>query len=151
MGYINKKNPTMDISTVIAKNLSAWMAATPSLDTIKKLSDKSKVGFGTVQRAKNGDGNITVANLLSIARAFGRLPEDLLAEPRQAGVAEDRGSYNDTDRIRLAYAHADQESRYVVDIILGTETGEPPAVLRSAITTALLAAKREPSATKKTA
>lgn len=141
----------MDISTVIAKNLSAWMAATPSLDTIKKVSDKSKVGFGTVQRAKNGDGNITVANLLSIARAFGRLPEELLADPATMGVSEDRGTYGDTDRLRLAYAQADQESRHVVDIILGIETGEPSAVLRSAITTALLAAKREPTAAKKTA
>jgi hypothetical protein len=36
------------------------------------------VGFGTVRRARNGDGNTTIQNLTAIARAFKRRPEDLL-------------------------------------------------------------------------
>jgi transcriptional regulator with XRE-family HTH domain len=68
----------MDISKTIAKNLDAWMAATPALDTLKKVSSKSGVGFGTVRRARNGDGNTTIQNLSAIARALKRRPEDLL-------------------------------------------------------------------------
>lgn len=68
----------MDIAKVISQNLTSWMEATPALDTFKKLSVRSGVGFGTVQRAKNGDGNITVEKLAAIAQAFGRQPAELL-------------------------------------------------------------------------
>lgn len=71
----------MDIASVIAYNLSAWMGASANLGTIKALSKASGVGFGTVRRARNGDGNITVQNLESIARAFKRKAIDLLAAP----------------------------------------------------------------------
>jgi transcriptional regulator with XRE-family HTH domain len=54
------------------------MDTTPALDTLKKVAAKSGVGFGTVQRARNGDGNTTIQNLTAIARAFRRRPEDLL-------------------------------------------------------------------------
>ena len=47
------------------------MTNSQTLDTVKKVSARSGVGFGTVRRAKNGDGNITVENLSAIARAFG--------------------------------------------------------------------------------
>lgn len=80
-GFSLRDNPHMDITKAISVNLSAWMEGTPGLDTIKKLSAKSHVGFGTVQRAKNGDGNITVQNLEAIARAFGRHATDLIAHP----------------------------------------------------------------------
>lgn len=78
MGYLFKENPDMDIAKVISQNLTSWMEATPALDTFKKLSVRSGVGFGTVQRAKNGDGNITVEKLAAIAQAFGRQPAELL-------------------------------------------------------------------------
>lgn len=68
----------MDIVKTIATNLTAWMAASSALNTSKKLSVKSKVGFGTVQRARNGSGNITVQNLAAIAHAFGRSAIDLI-------------------------------------------------------------------------
>lgn len=74
-------NPQMDIASVIAYNLSAWMDASANLGTIKALSKASGVGFGTVRRAKNGDGNITVQNLEAIARAFKRKAIDLLRAP----------------------------------------------------------------------
>lgn len=57
----------MDIIARISRNLNDWMSQHPDLNTIKKVSVRSGVGFGTVQRAKNGDGNITVRNLEAIA------------------------------------------------------------------------------------
>lgn len=74
----------MDITKLIAQNLSAWMESQPSLDTIKKLSLASHVGFGTIQRVKNGEGNVTVQNLDLIARAFKRQAIDLLRMPDTA-------------------------------------------------------------------
>lgn len=71
----------MDITKAIAQNLSAWMKDSTSLNTSKKLSLRSGVGFGTVQRARNGEGNITVQNLEAIARAFGRTATDLITPP----------------------------------------------------------------------
>ncbi|MBS4097338.1 MAG: helix-turn-helix transcriptional regulator [Sulfuricella sp.] len=71
----------MDIASVIAHNLSAWMSGSASLGTIKALSKASGVGFGTVRRARNADGNITVQNLEAIARAFKRHAIDLLNDP----------------------------------------------------------------------
>lgn len=68
----------MDIAAIISANLRDWMAETPALDTFKKLSAKSGVGFGTVQRAKNGDGNITVEKLEAIAAVFGRTAAELV-------------------------------------------------------------------------
>ena len=81
MDYLPRNNPHMDIATVIAENLTAWMSTTPALDTFKKLSAKSGVGFGTVQRAKNGDGNITAKSIAAIAEAFGRTPAELMTPP----------------------------------------------------------------------
>lgn len=74
----------MDISKIIAANLTAWMAATPGLDTLQKLEAKSGAGFGTVRRARKGEGNITVEKLAMIAAAFGRDPADLLQRPSGA-------------------------------------------------------------------
>lgn len=68
----------MDISAIIAKNLSAWMDANPSMDTLQKVEAKSGAGFGTIRRARKGEGNITVEKLQMIAAAFGRTAADLL-------------------------------------------------------------------------
>jgi transcriptional regulator with XRE-family HTH domain len=78
MGDCFVNNPHMDIAAIISANLRDWMAETPALDTFKKLSAKSGVGFGTVQRAKNGDGNITVEKLEAIAAVFGRTAAELV-------------------------------------------------------------------------
>jgi len=71
----------MDITDHIASNLDTWMASTPNLDTLKKVAARSGVGFGTVQRARNGDGNTTIKNLTAIAKAFNRSIEELLRAP----------------------------------------------------------------------
>lgn len=71
----------MDISKIIAANLTAWMEATPGLDTIQKVEAKSGAGFGTVRRARKGEGNITVEKLAMIAAAFGKTPAELVTAP----------------------------------------------------------------------
>lgn len=71
----------MDILALIAVNLSQWMADHPTLNTLKKVAARSHVGFGTVQRCKNGNGNPTITNLVDIAGAFGKPLDDLLRLP----------------------------------------------------------------------
>jgi transcriptional regulator with XRE-family HTH domain len=81
MAFYLPENPIMDISERISAILCQWMAARPDLNTIKKLSSRSGVGFGTVRRLKNGDGNVTIKNLELIAKAFAKRPDDLLTLP----------------------------------------------------------------------
>lgn len=88
MVFRHEHNPCMDISQTIARNLGSWMAERADRDTIKKVSIASGVGFGTVQRARNGQGNITVQNLEAIAKAFRRSPIDLLCLPIEAYSTE---------------------------------------------------------------
>ncbi len=84
MDLIPRNNPNMDIATVIAGNLTAWMSNTPALDTLMKVSARSGIGFGTVQRAKNGDGNITAKSITAIAESFGRTAAELMTPPTTA-------------------------------------------------------------------
>lgn len=78
----------MAITHTISANLGAWMEKSADLNTLKKLAARSGVGFGTVQRMKNGDGNPTIKNITDVARAFGKRPEDLLlAVPALSGAA----------------------------------------------------------------
>lgn len=74
-------NPVMDINKTISTNLVAWMDASPTLNTLKKVAAHSGVGFGTVQRMRNGEGNATIQNLELIARAFRRRTTDLISPP----------------------------------------------------------------------
>lgn len=75
------ENPNVEISQIISRNLTELMASYPGRETLAKVAKAAHVGFGTVQRARNGDGNLTVQNLDLIARAFRRTAKDLLAEP----------------------------------------------------------------------
>lgn len=77
----------MDIAQIVAHNLSTLMAATPHLDTLMKVSKAAGVGFGTVRREKNGDGNLTVQNLELLAHAFRRNARDLLVDSKTAYTA----------------------------------------------------------------
>lgn len=79
-------NPPMTQADTIAKNLTAWMESNPSLDTLKKVATRSGVGFGTVQRLKNGEGNPTRTSLEGVAKAFGRTAEELLRRDAVAYV-----------------------------------------------------------------
>jgi transcriptional regulator with XRE-family HTH domain len=80
MGFYWMNNPSMDTAKRIANNLSRLMEQAKDLNTIAAVAKASGVGFGTVQRAKNGDGNLTVANLELLAHAFRRSARDLLVE-----------------------------------------------------------------------
>ena len=83
--FETEHNPNMDVSQIIAYHLTALMASSPDRDTLAKVAKAAKVGFGTVQRAKNGDGNLTVQNLAQIAAAFHHKPGDLLVQPSGFG------------------------------------------------------------------
>lgn len=72
----------MDINEIIARNLTAWMAEKPGLSTLKKVAARSAAGYGTIRRAKNGEGNLTVQNLELIASAFNKSVADLIRAPR---------------------------------------------------------------------
>ena len=97
-------NGTSNSRTLIAANLTAWMGDSPGLDTCKKVAEKSGVGFGTVQRAKNGDGNITVEKLTAIASAFRRHPAELMIPTAAIKLPEKIGDYRrviDGEALRL--------------------------------------------------
>lgn len=81
MAFLSEDNPKMDIAQIISHHLTALMESYPERDTLLKVSKAAKVGFGTVRRAKNGDGNLTVHNLALTAAAFHRKPQDFLVEP----------------------------------------------------------------------
>lgn len=80
-------DPNMDIKRTIADNVAAWMAESPTLDTLKKLATRSGVSFGTIQRVRNAEVNLTVENLVAIASAFGRTAAELVTPPDAAGTA----------------------------------------------------------------
>lgn len=82
----------MDINQIIAANLTAWMSSS-SLDTVQKLEEESGVGFGTIRRARKGEGNITAKNMALIAAAFGRQPAELMIPPA-ASIEPDSSAYD---------------------------------------------------------
>lgn len=81
----------MSITKVISDNLRIWMKGSQNLNTIEKVSERSGVGFGTVRRMRNGDGNPTITNLVDVAKAFGRTIEDLL-KPSDEYATSDRST-----------------------------------------------------------
>lgn len=81
MVFYSAHNPLMDISAIISRNLNSWMESYPGRETLAKVAKAANIGFGTVQRARNGDGNITVSSLEAIAKAFRRTARDLITEP----------------------------------------------------------------------
>jgi len=109
----------MDIAQVIAKNLSTLMAADPERDTLIKVSKAAGVGFGTVRRAKNGDGNLTVANLELLAHAFRRSARDLLLDDCTGyPAAPDLPSIGVTERsLPSAIVPEDRDIARVVDMM----------------------------------
>lgn len=101
----------MDIKQTIAANLAAWMADSPSLDTLKKLSARSGVSYGTIQRARNAEANLTIENLCGLADAFGRSVADLITTPSQPENAEGLLLSGNTQEVHFA---AESRREYVV-------------------------------------
>ena len=124
----------MDITQIIARNLSAWMEANPNLNTLQKLSKASHVGFGTIQRAKNGDGNITVQNLHAIAQAFKRQAIDLLQLPATEILADTIEQHpvtmslnNDEQNLLAGYRQASPEVQQIMlNAALSSLSNQPP-------------------------
>ena len=90
-------NQSMTINRVIANNLNRLMSDNTELNTNEKLAAKSKVGRSTIQRARAGDANLTVANLYQLAAALKRPVHDLLeqdAAARPAAAAEPASTYS---------------------------------------------------------
>lgn len=121
MGFYVCNNPYVEISQIIAYHLTELMATYPERETLAKVAKAAKVGFGTVQRAKNGDGNLTVQNLALIASAFKRRPEDFLIEPK--GVYPPLGSSRpsivfepnrDEQELLHGYRKASEEVREII-------------------------------------
>lgn len=74
-----------NISETIAQTLSTWMDSTPLLSTLQKVAQKSGVGYGTLQRVRAGQGNVTVENLEKIAAAFGKTAAELMLGATEPG------------------------------------------------------------------
>ena len=82
IAYPFADNQAMDVMQIVSANLGQWMQDREDCSTLKKLAAKSGVGYGTVRRARNGDGNTTVENLEAIAAAFKRSLIDLISPPK---------------------------------------------------------------------
>lgn len=76
----------MDIAKTIGKNLTALMAPPAALDTCQKLAKRSGVSYGTIQRIRNGEINITVEKLTKIAAALKLHPAELLIDKELSGA-----------------------------------------------------------------
>lgn len=70
----------MPLEQILAKNVTALMQRTPDLETIDKLSARSGVGRGTVDRIKKGEVSTKVETVEKLAIAFGVAPVQLLVD-----------------------------------------------------------------------
>jgi transcriptional regulator with XRE-family HTH domain len=56
----------------MAKRLNYLMGVTPGLDTLKKISARSGVGYGTVRRITTADDvDVSIGNVEAVAQAYG--------------------------------------------------------------------------------
>ena len=107
----------MDITRTISTNLANWMEIHPKLNTLEKLSEASGVGFGTVRRIRNNEGNPTVKNIAAIAAAFRRKPTDLLTPPPElyefskSTMLSAEEMKADEYQILEGYRHGSEETR----------------------------------------
>ena len=71
---------TTPIKDVLAANLNRLMKSDSTLSTCKKLSMRSGVGNGTVDRLRKGKAVCNIETLEALSRAFKREPWQLLVE-----------------------------------------------------------------------
>lgn len=136
-------NPDMGTNETIAANLNAWINSVPGL-TSKKLAAKSGVGFGTIQRARNADGNLTVRNMEALAASFGRKATDLLTPPPSEYAPDDSTTLLASEpAMPTAYRDADVAALIAAAERLSPEDARAllPVVSRIADSTAPSAAK----------
>lgn len=79
-----KKN--MKLEEILARNITRLMAGNPALDTIDKLSQRSGVGRGTVDRVKKAEVSTKIETVQALAAAFGVTPLQLLAGDEDAAA-----------------------------------------------------------------
>ena len=111
----------MDISKIIAENLSRLMDDKSSLDTrdtLIRVAEKSGVGFGTVRRTKKGDGNITVEKLEAIASVFGKHAVDLMTPGVGETIKQSSAlSVNEPSQPFYTFKRGDPLSKEIFDIV----------------------------------
>lgn len=114
----------MGITDTISQNLKAWMSADPYLKTIKQVEAKAKVGFGTVRRARKGEGNITVEKLEALARAFGRDPADLLKPPATNYAVVEEPQHPYCEPTKLSSGNRSRDARILSIVALLHQTDD---------------------------
>jgi transcriptional regulator with XRE-family HTH domain len=88
---------------ILAANLRAFMSAQPDLDTLPKLTARSGVSNGTLDRIRRAAVSTRIDEIQHLADAFGVEPWVLLRPPQHAGELSPLG-------LRLA-AHLDLAAR----------------------------------------
>lgn len=119
MDFYLRDNPDMDITKIIAANLSAWMDGNIGPTTLKELARASGVGFGTVQRAKNASGNTTIQNLESIANAYKKHAIDLLDKnaAMYAMTSATIAHAREPERTVLKFGNGDSEHPAITEVL----------------------------------
>jgi transcriptional regulator with XRE-family HTH domain len=103
---------TMSLEQILAKNLTALMARMPDVETIDKLSSRSGVGRGTVDRIKKGEVSTKIETVEKLAAALGVEPVQLLTENLDATIATTTANIGPVDGPELTYLQwiTDQEA-----------------------------------------
>lgn len=108
---------TRDVRQLVADRLSVLMKASPQLNTLKKLADKSHVPYSTIQRIKKAEVAATITSLDAIAGAFGLTAADLLRDtPKMKKSAADAELW---DQVAWLMEHADEEVRTMFRLLVG--------------------------------
>ena len=130
MGMIYIDNPYMDISERIARRLTHWMATSPDMDTLKKVAARSKTSYGTVQRMRAGNNNITIANLEAVAKAFGHSLAELTDADDSPTADQTRAEYATLHQIERDlvtwYRHTSPEARKMLQLIMQANPAPGP-------------------------
>ncbi len=71
---------TIKLETILANNLTQLMATTAGLDTIDKVSQRSGLGRGTVERVRKATVSTKIETVEMLAAAFGLPAIQLLSE-----------------------------------------------------------------------
>lgn len=122
-----KKN--MNLTSILATNLTRLMDETVGMDTVEKVSSRSTVSRGTVDRVKKGEVATKIETVQLLANAFGLTPVQLLSENlgRGSGSASGEAPTSDdpflqwTNRreagLLSAYRNADDEGKDTIEKI----------------------------------
>lgn len=113
---------TKNIERVLADNITSLMEET-SLSTAKKVSLKSGVGSGTVDRVKKAEVSTTIDTVAALADAFGTTPAKLLTPRNEIQAAQSGAELDDDLSIVITNALASMGhgiARPDIDMIVNT-------------------------------